>query len=85
MPDKAAGQKSSQTSLRWSGRTRGGYFGNWCFVQLIRRLGVRWAYALLIFVAAYFTLANPSGYRCSKDFLRRVLGPQPFWKWPLLV
>ena len=69
----------------WSGRTRGGYWGNWFFVQLIRRLGVRWAYGLLIFVAAYFTFANPSGYRCSRDFLRRVLGPQPFWKWPLLV
>jgi predicted LPLAT superfamily acyltransferase len=69
----------------WSGRTRGGYLGNWCFVQIIRRLGVRWAYGLLIFVAAYFTLCNPSGYRCSKDFLRRVLGSQPFWKWPLLV
>ncbi len=69
----------------WSGRTRGGYFGNWCFVQIIRKLGVRWAYGLLIFVAAYFTLCNPHGYRCSKDFLRRVLGPQPFWKWPMLV
>ena len=69
----------------WSGRTRGGYWGNWFFVQLIRRLGVRWAYGLLLFVAAYFTFANPSGYRCSRDFLRRVLGPQPFWKWPLLV
>ena len=21
----------------------------------------------------------------SKDYLRRVFGPQPFWKWPLLV
>jgi predicted LPLAT superfamily acyltransferase len=72
-------------SVRWSGRTRGGYLGNWCFVQIIRRLGVRWAYGLLIFVAAYFTLASPSGCRCSRDFLRRVLGPQPFWKWPLLV
>ena len=79
------GNPPETNSVRWSGRTRGGYFGNWCFVQLIRRLGVRWAYGLLIFVAAYFTLANPSGYRCSKDFLRRVLGPQPFWKWPLLV
>jgi predicted LPLAT superfamily acyltransferase len=71
--------------VRWSGRTRGGYFGNWFFVQLIRRLGVRWAYALLIFVAAYFTLANREGYRSSKDFLHRVLGPQPLWKWPWLV
>jgi predicted LPLAT superfamily acyltransferase len=81
-----SGSPSSEpTPVRWSGRTRGGYFGNWFFVQLIRQLGVRWAYALLIFVAGYFTLTNPSGFRCSKDFLRRVLGPQPFWKWPLLV
>jgi predicted LPLAT superfamily acyltransferase len=79
------GNPDENKALRWSGRTRGGYFGNWCFVQIIRKLGVRWAYGLLIFVAAYFTFANPSGYRCSKDFLRRVLGPQPFWKWPLLV
>lgn len=75
----------SPNPVRWSGRTRGGYFGNWCFVQLIRRLGVRWAYGLLVFVAGYFTLCNPSGYRCSRGFLRRVLGPQPTWKWPLLV
>jgi predicted LPLAT superfamily acyltransferase len=75
----------SPNTVRWSGRTRGGYFGNWCFVQLIRRLGVRWAYSLLVFVAGYFTLCNPSGYRCSRDFLRRVLGPQPAWKWPVLV
>ena len=71
--------------MAWSGRTRGGYFGNWCFVQLIRWLGIRWAYGLLVFVAGYFTLCNPSGYRCSRDFLRRVLGPQPFWRWPWLV
>ena len=72
-------------SVRWSGRTRGGYFGNWFFMQLIRHCGVRWAYGFLIFVAGYFTVANPGGYRHSQDFLRRVLGPQPFWKWPWLV
>lgn len=71
--------------LRWSGRTRGGYFGNWFFVQLIRLFGLRPAYAWLVVVAAYFTLASPRAYRCSVDFLQRVLGPQPFWKWPALV
>jgi predicted LPLAT superfamily acyltransferase len=71
--------------VRWSGRTRGGYFGNWFFVQVIRRLGVRWAYAWLAFVAAYFTLAAPRSFRCSVDYLKRVVGPQPGWKWPVLV
>ena len=70
---------------RWSGRTRGGYFGNWFFVQLVRCFGLRAAYTWLVFVAAYFTLASPRSYRCSLDFLRRVLGPQPFWKRPVLV
>jgi predicted LPLAT superfamily acyltransferase len=81
----SGGNPSKNPAVRWSGRTRGGWFGNWFFVQIIRRLGVRWACGFLVFIAAYFTLANPGGYRDSKDFLRRVLGPQPFWKWPLLV
>jgi len=76
---------TDKAAVRWSGRSRGGVFGNWWFIQLIRCFGLRGAYAFLVPVAAYFTLCNPSGYRCSKDYLRRVLGPQPFWKWPLLV
>jgi predicted LPLAT superfamily acyltransferase len=71
--------------VRWSGRSRGGVFGNWWFIQLIRLFGLRPAYAFLVLVAGYFTVFNPSGYRCSKDYLRRVLGPQPFGRWPLLV
>ncbi len=78
-------EAGSAKSHAWSGRTRGGYFGNWFFVQLIRMFGVRWAYAWLVFVAAYFTLASPRSFRCSKDYLRRVLGPRRFWQWPFLV
>jgi predicted LPLAT superfamily acyltransferase len=70
---------------RWSGRSRGGYFGNWFFVQLIRICGLRGAYVWLVFVAAYFTLAAPRSWRCSVQYLKRVLGPQPSWKWPVLV
>jgi predicted LPLAT superfamily acyltransferase len=64
-------QTTGADSVRWSGRTR--------------VLGVRWAYAWLVFVAAHFTVANPRSFHCSVDFLQRVLGPQPFWKKPLLV
>jgi predicted LPLAT superfamily acyltransferase len=71
--------------LRWSGRSRGGYFGNWFFVQLIRWFGVRWAYGWLVFVAAYFTLASAPAYRSSVQFLQRARGPQPWWKRPVLV
>lgn len=79
------GDSSEARTVRWSGRSRGGVFGNWWFIQLIRVLGLHWAYAFLVFVAGYFTFANPSGYRSSRDFLRRVIGAQPFWKWPLYV
>jgi len=76
---------AERTEVRWSGRSRGGVFGNWWFIQVVRVLGLRWAYAFLIPVAAYFTLASPSSFRHSKEFLRRAAGPQPFWKWPFLI
>jgi predicted LPLAT superfamily acyltransferase len=81
----SADPAAEKPPVRWSGRSRGGVFGNWWFIQLIRCFGLRPAYAFLVLVAGYFTVFNPSGYRCSKDYLRRVLGPQPFWRWPLLV
>jgi predicted LPLAT superfamily acyltransferase len=76
---------SDAVSVRWSGQTRGGYFGNWWFVQLIRFFGLRAAYAWLVLIAAWFTVAAPRSSRHSVEFLKRVLGPQPFWRWPLLV
>jgi lauroyl/myristoyl acyltransferase len=51
----------------------------------VRHLGVRWALWVVVFVAAYFTLASPKSFRCSRDYLRRVLGPRAVWHWPLLV
>ncbi len=76
---------SAPVPAGWSGRTRGGYFGNWFFIQLIRFLGVRWAYAWLVFVAAYFTVAAPGAYRASAEYFHRLLGRQPFWRRPGLV
>jgi predicted LPLAT superfamily acyltransferase len=72
-------------SPRWSGRSRGGYWGNWFFIQLVKRLGLRWAYAWLVFVAAYFTLVNRAAYRSSAEFLGRVLGPCGGWRRPFRV
>ena len=92
MPEPAASSppeerpaRSDAVSIRWSGQTRGGYFGNWWFVQLIRFLGLPAAYAWLVLIAAWFTVAAPGSYRCSVQYLRHVLGPQRFWRWPVLV
>ncbi len=54
-------------------------------MQLIRVLGLRGAYAWLVFVAAYFTVAGPRSYHASVIYLQRVLGPKPWWQRPLLV
>jgi predicted LPLAT superfamily acyltransferase len=71
--------------VSWSGRTRGGYLGNWWFVTLIRVAGLRVAYALLVLVAGYFVVASPRSFRVSVDYLQRVLGPRHRWRWPALV
>lgn len=71
---------SAQGRPAWSGRTRGGYFGNWLFITTVRLFGLRAAYCLLIPVAAYFVVAAPESTRACSDYLRRVLGPMPFWR-----
>jgi len=76
---------SANAGQGWSGRTRGGFWGNWCFLKLIRIAGVRAAYALLLPVAAYFTLVNPKGFRISIQYLLKAIGPRPKILWPLLV
>jgi len=57
---------------RWSGRTRGGLIGNWIFVTLVRYVGLRWAYALLVPVSCYFLLFAPAARRASRDFRSRI-------------
>jgi len=71
--------------MRWTGRSRGGYFGNWFFIQLIRWLGVWPAYLWLVFVAAYFTIVHRDAYRASADYMERLFGPLSWWRRPLLV
>ncbi len=69
----------------WTGRTGGGYFGNWFFVQLVRRLGLWPAYVWLVFVAAYFTVVHRASYRASADYLQRLFGRLSWWRRPVLV
>jgi len=66
----AAGEKSSVRG--WSGRTRGGVFGNWVFITLIRGVGLYPAYFLLMFVALYFVGCAPAARRASIRYLARV-------------
>ncbi len=58
----------------WTGRTRGGHFGNAVFAWLARSFGSRPALVLLVFVAAWFVVGSGEGRRASIDLRRRLHG-----------
>ncbi len=78
-------KQAAYRSSEWHGRTRGGVLGNWFFIKMIRFLGIRVAHIALVPIAAYFLVASPGSVKNSRRYLRRVLGPLPWWKWPFLT
>ena len=58
--------------LSWNGKTHGGYFGNLCFVMLLK-LGLIPAYTLLIFVSAFFTVFRAKLCIYARKYLELVL------------
>lgn len=59
--------------LQWTGKSYGGYFGNWCFLKLLK-FGMYPAYLLLVFVASYFQFCRPTACRGGAIFLEKVFG-----------
>lgn len=59
-------------NIKWTGKSRGGYWGNWCFAKLLK-IGMLPAYGLLIFVAAFFLFCRRGTFKFMPDYLRRVL------------
>ena len=43
--------QDKKAKTQWQGKSKGSVWGYKIFVLLIKRLGVRWAYGLLVFVA----------------------------------
>lgn len=64
--------EKEQNNNNWSGKSRGGTFGYAFFVLLIRRLGIRFAYAFLILVVPYFVLFAPKSSRSIIKYYKRV-------------
>ncbi|TDS14546.1 LpxL/LpxP family acyltransferase [Sphingobacterium paludis] len=63
---------------QWDGKSKGTLLGYKIFVFLIKKAGVRAAYALLIFVALYYFLFNPKSFRAVYYYLRQRQG-YGFW------
>jgi predicted LPLAT superfamily acyltransferase len=59
---------------KWDGKSKGTVLGYKIFVWLIRKVGVRAAYALLIFVASYYFLFLKSSNQSIYYYFRNRLG-----------
>ncbi len=63
----------ANNKINWTGKSFGGYFGNLCFLKLLK-IGMYPAYALLVFVVAYFQIFRSSACAGARIFLEKVLG-----------
>ncbi len=70
----------------WSGtgKLRGGRSGIWFFITVLRVLGLRVTYLLIVPVAVYFSFMSPD-VAATMDYHRRVFGNVPWWKRRWLV
>ncbi len=73
-------------TAHWSGtgKLRGGRWGIWIFITVIRLLGLRFAYLLAVPCSIYFSFASPD-VAATMDYHRRIFGNVPWWKRRWLV
>lgn len=77
----ASTEAAPSATAHWSGtgRLRGGRWGLWFFITVLRVLGLHVTYVLLLPVVVYFCFASPD-VRATMDYHRRIFGPLPWWK-----
>ena len=65
----------------WSGtgQLRGGRSGIWFFITVLRVLGLRLTYALLVPPVIYFSIVSPD-VPATMDYHRRIFGTASWWK-----
>lgn len=68
---------SSTEVQRWEGKSKGTVLGYRIFVFLMKHLGIRAAYTLLVFVAFYYFLCEWSTNGCMYYYFRHRLGYAP--------
>ncbi len=66
---------------KWAGKSRGNVLGYRIFVFFIKNLGIRSAYFILIFVAAYFFLFLGENKRAIHYYFRKRLKYSRFKSW----
>lgn len=58
---------------KWSGKSRGGAFGHWFFIKLIKNCGIKSAYFFLALVVIYFIPFAPKSTRAIWYYNRCIL------------
>ena len=56
---------------QWNGKSKGTLLGYKIFVYCIKKLGIRAAYSVLVFVAFYYFVAYPASFRAMFYYFRR--------------
>ena len=68
----------SQTKQGWNGKSRGGRFGNSFLKFTMKFLGLKAAYACLIFIIPYFYLFAPKARRAANEYWK-IIAPNQSW------
>jgi len=64
----------------WTGRTRGGKFGNWLMIKITVLFGLRAGYFCLYFIVPYFYFLAPKATRASHEYWKVTRPEFGFWK-----
>jgi len=55
---------------QWSGKSKGTILGYQIFVNCIKKLGIRAAYSVLVFVAFYYFIAYPTSFKAMFSYFK---------------
>jgi predicted LPLAT superfamily acyltransferase len=65
-----------EKAIQWKGKSRGGNFGYWFFIVLLKSLGLGFAYFFLRFIVIYFVIFAPKASKAQYKYFREI------HKWP---
>ena len=78
-------KKSQKQEATWTGKMRGGRFGNQLMVGLLKILGLRFGYFLLFFIVPYFYIFSPKARRGLNQYYHLVQRKSGFFHRQWLV
>ena len=56
----------------WTGKSRGGVFGNWFLEQVVKFLGLKAGYFCLFFIVPYFYIFAPKARKASIEYWKNI-------------